>query len=501
MSKESEIGVCGSVLKSPPTIVAANALQPTDFADPYCAAFFEVASDFHRRRLPIDPLTVAETLATKQPFTSKVDVAAFFAELAEKVITSAHVSYFAGLVLDSSIKRQTDALCEFGSEGARNGKASSEALNDIIAGAQDLQRRAVRESLLADAVSASQFVQQDHRIEYLIPQIIVAGQAGIISAKSKCLKTSVAIDAHVSMSTATPFLNHWRIEEPINCAILSAESGAATIAETIRRVCNSRGVDAETELSRMIVSTRCPRLRESQWLDEIRRFIEANELRCLTIDPTYLAVGDVDSSKLASMGDVLAPIGSIIGETGCTVILVHHNRKNPASPFGPPTLDEITGSGYAEWARFWLLLNRRRDWDEETGSHALWLVSGGSAGFGARKWLDVREGRQSDIGGRVWEVEVVNASEGERDEKQSVARERDQEREAKAAERERAVVDAMRDLGGQASKNGISTATGMSYGVLAAPLAALLTHGDIVPCRVKIESSNRTCDGFKFNEK
>ena len=354
------------------------------------------------------------------------------------------------------------------------------------------------EVLLSDLLPMSEFVKQSHHVEYLIPFAIVAGQPGVISARTKSLKTTVAIDANISMATATPFLGFWKVPSPIKCGILSAESGSATIAETIRRIARSKGVIPE-EIENCLVSSRCPRLQSQNWLDEIRRAIGENGLRCLTIDPTYMAIAGIKQNDLSSVAALLEPVSRIISDTGCAVLMVHHNRKVSDMRYGCPTLEEITGSGFAEWARFWLLLNRRREWDDTVGQHWLWFVTGGSAGFGSRKWLDVTEGKPTDPGGRIWEVEVVAAGEGESREKAERSRQQKEQRETKLLDDQKAIAEVLRKCGGKSTKTELRDRTRFNSDRLGAALAFLLDRGDIVPCTV-CKGNKREYEGFQFHE-
>lgn len=53
-------------------------------------------------------------------------------------------------------------------------------------------------------------------------------------------------------------------------------------------------------------------------------------------------------------------ISEIARDTGCTPNIAHHTRKGDrANLFGVPDLEDLSGSGFAEWARQWILLNRR----------------------------------------------------------------------------------------------------------------------------------------------
>jgi hypothetical protein len=86
------------------------------------------------------------------------------------------------------------------------------------------------------------------------------------------------------------------IPHPVRCGILTAESGPATVSETFIRIAKSKGLSA-SDITNCIVSTECPQLGSQEWRDDIKRFIGDNGLRCLTIDPTYLAMAGVDQNN------------------------------------------------------------------------------------------------------------------------------------------------------------------------------------------------------------
>jgi hypothetical protein len=360
---------------------------------------------------------------------------------------------------------------------------------------QDVHKVGFGEALSLDLRPIGQFVQESHEIEFLIQDVIVAGQPGVIAARFKSLKTSLAIDAIISMATAKPFLGYWPVPKPVSCLILSAESGKAAIKETCCRIAASKRLDAR-DIDLGLFSTLSPALQSKDCLAGIQRVIEERELRCLMIDPAYMAIADANQNDLVAMAKIFGPLGRIIESTGCSIILVHHYRKNSGLGTGCPTLEEVTGSGFAEWARFWLLLNRRREWDDTTGQHWLWLVTGGSAGFGARWWLDVREGRSNDPGGRVWGPQVVAASEAERKEKA--------DREAQKAEKESTnledarhkVLEALHQCPEQrATKNRLKQLANIGDTKLATAISRLLAAGEILP--VKVTAGNgQQYDGY-----
>ena len=107
-----------------------------------------------------------------------------------------------------------------------------------------------------------------------------------------------------------------------------------------------------------------------------------NGLKVLIIDPAYLCLdlGD-DAGNLFTVGKKLRELTDIGHATGCTIIIIHHNKKSINDPFAIPELESIAWSGFQEWARQWLLIGRRELYNaERAGSHRLWLNVGGSAG-------------------------------------------------------------------------------------------------------------------------
>ncbi len=71
-------------------------------------------------------------------------------------------------------------------------------------------------------------------------------------------------------------------------------------------------------------------------------------------------------------------------------------------------LADIAWSGFAEFARQWLLLSRREPYIDGTGEHRLYLRSGGSAGHSALIHLDASEGIQPN---RHWQIDAKSYGE------------------------------------------------------------------------------------------
>jgi replicative DNA helicase len=274
---------------------------------------------------------------------------------------------------------------------------------------------AIRTELTKSAASSSRFqfpdvadlLEGDYGPRWLVERCLVRGQPGIIAGPSKCLKTSLSIDLVVSLASARPFLNKFPVPRRIRTAIVSGESGEHTIQETIRRVMTARGLAVNDLAGFLKVEFNVPIFTDAALMHDFAAHLQRIEADVVVIDPTYLTLGDVDAKNLFEMGRALRGINDYLQTVrpDLTVILVHHaNRQLPAGE--PMELTHLSYSGLEQYARQWLLLNRREKYDSN-GPHKLWLGIGGSVGMGGLWGLDVDEGRlDKHFQGRTWNVSL-----------------------------------------------------------------------------------------------
>ncbi len=253
----------------------------------------------------------------------------------------------------------------------------------------------------------------DLRTDYLVEDVLARGQPFIVAAAKKMLKTNGCIDLALSLASGGKWMNKFYVPHAVRVALMSGESGDAVIQETARRIARSKPWMNLRDYTNAIWSFDLPRLGQPQTKRDLTKFIGDNALDVLVADPAYLCLdlGD-DAGNLFSVGKKLAELTELMHDTGCTIGIVHHNRKNiGGEAFAPPELESIAWSGFQEWARQWILLGRREAYDPEVaGSHKLWLSVGGSAGHSGLWALDIEEGSRKDQGGRRWDVSVETAS-------------------------------------------------------------------------------------------
>jgi hypothetical protein len=261
------------------------------------------------------------------------------------------------------------------------------------------------------------FLTMDFPQRYLVKGIVAQGEHLVIGGPKKALKTSLALDLMISLASGCDFLGHFPVERQVAVAFVSGESGRATLQRAARRMARARGVTMPR--GKWFIGFELPQIANAEHLAEIQAAVEENQIGFLAVDPAYLATLEgrkADSAgNVFAMGPILKGFGDIGNRTGCTMALIHHTRKlGPKERYRPLDLDDLSQSGFAEWARQWLLISRRHSYKSGTGDHALYLSVGGSAGHSGCYTLDVSEGRDDDpLGvGRRWEVTTKEHDDG-----------------------------------------------------------------------------------------
>jgi hypothetical protein len=265
-------------------------------------------------------------------------------------------------------------------------------------------------------LSSADLEVQDLRPEWLIKNVLVRGQPAILGGPKKALKTSIIADGALSLASGTPFLGRFAVPERSIVAVVSGESGAWAIRDTALRIAKTKGV----KLSDCSVfwGFDLPQVGIDADLLALAAALEKNTVSVLFLDPAYLCliagVRDVQMANMFQVGPLLMRLSRACQDVGTTLVLVHHSSKMAGmqrTTVGEPMeLEDLAYAGFQEFARQWILVNRRVKFEPGSGKHQLWLNVGGSAGQSGLWGIDIDEGQlKDDFSGRRWYVEVMTA--------------------------------------------------------------------------------------------
>jgi hypothetical protein len=350
-------------------------------------------------------------------------------------------------------------------------------------------------------ITAAELATNDYKINFLIEGLLVEGQpCGIIGPK-KALKTSLALDMGVAIATGGKFLGYFNVPEARTVAVMSAESGMATIQETCKRICLAAGVDlAETG---MIFSDDVPKFGSLPHMDALERFLDRDAVDVLVIDPVYMAMSGGDAGNLFIQGELLKSVAKVCQERSVTLVLCHHMKKHRSTEqYAPGELDDAAWAGFAEFFRQWWMITRRAPYEPGTGEHLLSLSVGGSVGHGSLHGVDIVEGAYDPERPRVWQTAVRDWEDVEADADGRA----DEAKETKKAAREQRqlasdqskLADAMLKHPQGASRSRLSEDCKLSFKRARSALDVMVEEGNAVVCNVKKGKNKATYDGFRL---
>jgi hypothetical protein len=398
-------------------------------------------------------------------------------------------------------------------------RATSRELGEVERVVQDLVSRerdrwnagqAAREDaqgFRGQLMTSQELEESDLRHSWLIKNVLVQDQPALLGGPKKSMKTSVMLDMAVSLGSGRRFLGRFEVPERKAVAVLSGESGQITIRETALRIARAKGVKLGD--CQVLWGFELPRLGVEEDLSVLAGVLRENNVGVVFIDPAYLCLlsgsPDLQANNMFQVGPLLMRVARLCQEAGATVVLVHHTSKqatmNRALAGDPLDLEDLAYAGFQEFARQWLLVNRRQKYTPGSGLHELWLNIGGSAGHSGCWGIDVDEGRlNDDFSGRRWDVQVRTMEEAYGSVVEARRVKKEGEKRQKEAEQNMRVREAMRRFPDGETMTKISAAAGLEPRVVGPILEVMVERGAAVRTQVTKSGGrgNRTYDGYRL---
>jgi len=261
------------------------------------------------------------------------------------LMTSADPVAFESAERQQKLKRSL----EFASKRLANGDDVSEIVVKIQTALDDINSAEKPQEYRT--MSSAELDAADLQTEYLVTDVLARHQTTILAGSKKCLKTNIAIDLALSLASRCPFLGKFYIPTAVRVAMMSGESGDATIQETCRRIARTKSRPNFADYDLATWSFDLPKLGRPTTKRDLTKFITDRGLEVIIIDPAYLCLdlSDDSAGNLFSVGKKLIELTETQVDTRCTVILIHHNKKSGhADPFKIPELEDIAWSGFQE---------------------------------------------------------------------------------------------------------------------------------------------------------
>lgn len=407
------------------------------------------------------------------------------------------VDYHAGRVIAAALQRKLIHDLQDSINSAMDGESPAQICERLIVTA-DTIREELTPRIDDKWFTSKEFNEASYPTEYFIPGILAKQQFAIIGGPSKGCKTTLILDLGLSLASADRFFNEFQVTRPVKVGIVSAESGPGTLQETARRIAKTKRLTNLGDYENLFWKFDLPILTDPSAISRLIQWVNDKQLEFLILDPFYLMAGLTENAaNMFVVGQLLASLQTVGETTGVTIGIAHHFKNLTfMDQYAAPELGMLAWSGFSQYARQWLLLNRREKYDPETGLHKLWLAVGGSAGHGGLFSVDAHEGRQSAPWGRVWEVSVSKASEARQQERQEKEQRKSEEQDTKFQRDTETVLDVLARSPDGITKSLLRDVSGVGAKINKI-LLAIVTNRQAEPCRVKA-SNGQSYDGFRI---
>ena len=305
----------------------------------------------------------------------------------------------------------------------------------------------------------------------------------LVAAGPKMCKTLLCgIEMPIALASGTPFLGTFAVRRRARVAVLSAESGMPTIREVAQQAARAHGFSLGSLGDWLTFSDQVPLLSRPEDLAGLEKYIDQHGSEVLVLDPVFMMLAGVNQASLVSVGQVVGELAKLCQKRAVTPVLIHHLTRAAGKSSAPPRLTDLTGAGFSEFMRAWILLGRRERYRPGSGLHRLHLTLGGSAGHSSAWNVTLFEGHQ---GAREWKVTVKPIG--------------GTGRPAGHVKRLAKVMYCwLKDRGDQGdTSRGVRDGTGLKTAEAKRALDWLVEHGKVASCLVQKSNRKKPYQGYK----
>jgi len=345
---DSERAVLGAMLQFPDAVPRALAvLKPQAFYYQAHAKVFRAAAALHERHEPVDFVTVCAELTASGDLET-CGGAAKLSLLLEAATTAANLEHYARLIRLAYATRERNRIGLMLANGAAEDPV---AARDLLASLAQIEAEAEGSDRPADEWASRAMLGSDLVATDLPPLdswlgdgLLVRGELAFLTGHSGIGKTFLALQLMSALS-----IGHTFCGIPTRAAkvgFVELEMPWGSVQQRLRALDPAR-----SDLSRIAVVCEPPaavHVREETVQAALIAFCRMHGIEVLVMDPFNRLHGD-DENDNSDMGRVMEGLHTIRRETGVSILVLHHVRKQPSGlPQGgrsrTSSLDSMRGS-------------------------------------------------------------------------------------------------------------------------------------------------------------
>jgi hypothetical protein len=325
------------------------------------------------------------------------------------------------------------------------------------------------------------------KTEWLVDDVIEAGEPMVIGGASKTNKTGLALDLAVSLATRNPWLGQFNIPEQKRVLFVTGESNAKSIARRLTKCLTAKGLSFTDTMNFLRIEVvQFPKLASEKDRLRLAFTVQRFGTEVVILDPLYRGLGGLDTSMVADVGDAIVSMNQAVKPA--TLIISHHSTKASAGRerYGKPlSLENLSGAGVAESFGQWWLISRESEYKMD-GQHNLICSYGGRGEQAGLCLVEFDELR--------WKFDVHNWSDWKADKveqrevRKLVAADLDQQE----------VIRILNNSIEPMTKTGIKTASKTSKARVEKALDTLVQSGQVETLKFKGGGNGRTVAGYKL---
>lgn len=186
-------------------------------------------------------------------------------------------------------------------------------------------------------------VRRAHQLEarpeqqrWLIEQLWTDEAVGIVGGAPKCCKSFCALDMAVSVASGALCLGHFRPSQTGRVLLFAGEDPLSVVRERLEGISQVAGRKLD-ELDLLVITQPKLRLDVDDDRTRLSNTIETLRPKLLLLDP-FVRLHSCDENAVAEVAPLLDYLRALQRNYNCSVLLVHHARKNAGSLRGGQAL-------------------------------------------------------------------------------------------------------------------------------------------------------------------